>query len=131
MYKIFDYQMYVGNEIRDTVNYQLPAITAFERFLFLQYQPVQGRILIANPSGLREDIQNNMPIGDRALNDYTANKVSYDKDTKQFIDHSSELPGTRRSAMDIATNAANEFNDKAANVKYAFAPNYAVDQPSE
>ena len=131
MYKIFDYQMYVGNEIRDTVNYQLPAITAFERFLFLQYQPVQGRILIANPSGLREDIQNNMPIGDRALNDYTANKVSYNKETKEFIDHSSELPGTRRSAMDIATNAANEFNDKTANVQYAYAPNYAVDQPSE
>lgn len=130
MYKIFDYQMYVGNEIRDTANYQLPAVTAFERFLFVQYQPVQGRILIANPSGLREDIENEAPIGNRAMNDYTADKVSYDYKTKKFIDHSAELPGTKRSAMDISSNAANEFADAVRTVEYAYAPNYAVDQPT-
>ena len=130
IYKIFDYQLYVGNEIRDTVNYQLPAVTAFERFLFIQYQPVQGRIQIVNPSGLKEDIENDSPIGDRALNDYTANKHNYDVGghwaTKE------DLPGTSRSAILPASNAANEFKDVAPrDNQYVYAPNYAVDQPNE
>ena len=62
MYKIFDYQMYVGNEIRDTVNYQLPAVTAFERWLMISYQPVQGRIKIANPSGLKPGDNETVPF---------------------------------------------------------------------
>jgi len=77
MYKIIDYQMYISNEIRDTVNYQLPGITCFERWMFLQYQAVQGRIQIMNPTGLREDITNPDPIGVNAANDYTANGVTY------------------------------------------------------
>lgn len=128
IYKIFDYQLYVGNEIRDTVNYQLPAVTAFERFLFVQYQPVQGRIRIVNPSGLKEDIENNEPIGDRALNDYTANKHEYDFGGKWAPKE--QLPGTTRSAILPASNAANEFKDVAPrNNQYVYAPNYAVDQP--
>lgn len=77
MYKIFDYQFYVSNEIRDTVNYQLPAVTAFERWKMIQYQPVQGRIRIVNPRGLRENIVNDDPIGTSAMNDYTANAVTH------------------------------------------------------
>ena len=128
IYKIFDYQLYVGNEIRDTVNYQLPAVTAFERFLFVQYQPVQGRIRIVNPSGLKEDIENNEPIGDRALNDYTANKHEYDFGGNWAPKE--DLPGTSRSAILPASNAANEFKDVAPrNNQYVYAPNYAVDQP--
>ena len=131
IYKIFDYQMYVGNEIRDTQNYQLPAVTAFERFLFVSYQPVQGRIQIVNPSGLKEDIENESPIGDRAMNDYTANKVTWDSTTKTFVNNSDNVPGTARSAMSIASNAANEFVDAARTVQYKYAPNYATDHPSE
>lgn len=130
IYKIFDYQLYVGNEIRDTVNYQLPAVTAFERFLFVQYQPVQGRIRIVNPSGLKEDIENNDPIGDRALNDYTANKHEYD--FGGVWAPKEDLPGTSRSAILPNSNAANEFKDVAPrNNQYVYAPNYAVDQPND
>lgn len=77
IYQVVDYQLYISNEIRDTENYQLPAITCFERWKFLQYQPVQGRIQIMNPTGLREDIQNPDPIGVNAANDYTANGITY------------------------------------------------------
>lgn len=54
-YRIYDYQMYVSNEIRNANNPALPAIHAFERWKAVEYQPVQGRIQIVNPSGLTED----------------------------------------------------------------------------
>ena len=53
VYRIYDYQMYVSNEIRNAANPALPALHAFERFKFVEYQPVQGRIHILNPSGLK------------------------------------------------------------------------------
>lgn len=53
MYRIYDYQMYVSNEIRNASNPTLPAVHAFERWKFFEYQPVQGRVKILNPSGLR------------------------------------------------------------------------------
>lgn len=73
MYKVFNYQFYVSNEIRDAVNYPLPAVTAFERWKMIQYQPVQCRIQIVNPRGLREVLDATDPIGTSAMNDYTAN----------------------------------------------------------
>lgn len=54
-YRIYDYQMYISNEIRNANNPALPAIHAFERWKAVEYQPVQGRIQILNPSGLTED----------------------------------------------------------------------------
>lgn len=54
-YVIYDYQFYISNEIRNNSNPALPQITAFERWLFDEYQPVQGRIKIANPMGIRPD----------------------------------------------------------------------------
>ena len=65
MYRIYDYQMYVSNEIRNATNYALPAIHAFERWVIKEYQPVQGRLKILNPTGLREMIPNTDPIGSR------------------------------------------------------------------
>lgn len=53
VYRIYDYQLYISNEIRNASNPALPAIHSFERFLVKEYQPVQGRIDILNPSGLR------------------------------------------------------------------------------
>ena len=53
VYRIYDYQMYVSNEIRNVKNYTLPAIHAFQRWKFVAYQPVQGRVLVLNPSGVR------------------------------------------------------------------------------
>ena len=73
MYKIFDYQAYVSNEIRNPVLYTLPAIHAFERFKFLSYQPVQTRLRVLNPTGLKTYTANADPIGKSAMNDFTAN----------------------------------------------------------
>ena len=53
IYRIYDYQMYVSNEIRNTSNHTLPAIHAYERFKMVSYQPVQARINILNPTGLK------------------------------------------------------------------------------
>lgn len=54
VYIIYDYQMYISNEIRQNANPALPNICAFERYKFSSYQPVQGRIDIVNPTGLRD-----------------------------------------------------------------------------
>ena len=53
IYRIYDYQMYLSNEIRNAQNPSLPAVHAFERWIMKSYQPVQGRIRILNPTGLR------------------------------------------------------------------------------
>ena len=76
-YKIIDYQLYVSNEIRDTQAYELPAMTCFERWLFLQYQPVQARVQIMNVRGTREQINNPDPIGHNAMSDFSANNNTY------------------------------------------------------
>ena len=51
-YRIFDYQMYVSNEVRNSQNPSLPAVHGFERWTIQQYQPVQGRFNILNRSGI-------------------------------------------------------------------------------
>ena len=67
MYRLYDYQMYVSDEIRNASNPTLPNIHAFERWILTEYQPVQGRITILNPMGLRNYATdyafNNDPIG--------------------------------------------------------------------
>ena len=73
IYRLYDYQFFVSNEIRNASNWALPAIHAFERFKCVEYQPVQGRYRILNPTGLSEYIENDDPIGTNRVNDYTAN----------------------------------------------------------
>ena len=53
-YRLYDYQLYISNEIRNSANPSLPSIHAFERWLLKAYQPVPSRIKILNPSGLRK-----------------------------------------------------------------------------
>lgn len=53
MYRIYDYQMYVSNEIRNSANPALPALHSYDRFKLYEYQSVQGRIKILNRSGLK------------------------------------------------------------------------------
>lgn len=132
MYKIFDYQLYVGNEIRDTDNYQLPAVTAFERFLFISYQPVQGRIQILNPTGLKQQVENESPIGPRALNDFTANKITFDHATQKFVEFGTEAqPKTPKSVLNSFTAAPGEFKDAVyGQLAYNYSPNYATQDPS-
>lgn len=52
MLRIYDYQLYVSNEIRNIANPSLPAIHAFERYIVKDYQPVLAKVKILNPSGL-------------------------------------------------------------------------------
>lgn len=52
-YRIYDYQMYISNEIRNIANPALPAIHAFERWHIAEYQPVQSRVKILNRDGKR------------------------------------------------------------------------------
>lgn len=88
-YKVIDYQMYISSEIRDHEQYELPAMTCFERWLFLSYQPVQGRIRVLNPSGLRENITGGNEkdyIGENAMNDFTANTEQYSSEVNGVID---------------------------------------------
>jgi hypothetical protein len=62
VYRLYDYQMYISNEIRDAENPSLPALTAFQRYKFFEFQPVQGRLFVANPTGLREHLPNVAPL---------------------------------------------------------------------
>lgn len=54
IYRIYDYQMYISNEVRNADNPALPNIHAFDRWKFVEYQPVQGRINILHPTGLTD-----------------------------------------------------------------------------
>ena len=68
IYRLYDYQMYISNEIRDAENPSLPALTAFQRYKFFGFQEVQGRLFVANPTGLREHLPNVDPIGSMYTN---------------------------------------------------------------
>ena len=54
--------MYISNEIRNFDNPALPAIHAFERWKFVEYQPIQGRLKILNPLGLVPETYNYIPV---------------------------------------------------------------------
>ena len=56
-FRIYDYQMYISNEIRNINNPSLPSVFSFERYTLQNYQGVMGRCKILNPSGLK-DAQN-------------------------------------------------------------------------
>lgn len=75
IYRIYDYQMYVSNEIRNMTNYALPAIHAFERWKFVEYQPVQGRVQILHPAGLTNIAPNDSPIQTPQMNDFNLIKT--------------------------------------------------------
>lgn len=62
LYRIYDYQMYLSNEIRNANNPALPALHAFERFKFMEYTPVQGRINILHPRGINPERYNAFPV---------------------------------------------------------------------
>ena len=82
VYRLYDYQMYISNEIRDAANPQLPALTAFQRYKFFEYQPVQGRLFVANPTGLREMLPNVAPTrGGYANNDLASVYSTYNPST--------------------------------------------------
>lgn len=86
VYRLYDYQMYISNEIRDSENPSLPALTAFQRYKFFEYQPVQGRLFVANPTGLREHLPNVDPIGDQYTNnDLGSVFTHYDEETGKNV----------------------------------------------
>jgi hypothetical protein len=51
MYRLYDYQLYISNEIRNSQNQNLPAIHSFDRFRMYSQFEVQGRVQILHPSG--------------------------------------------------------------------------------
>lgn len=69
LYQVVDYQFYLSNEIRNSENYALPSIHSFDRFKVQEYQPVQGRVKILNPTGLKTPVTNDDPIGVNSMND--------------------------------------------------------------
>ena len=86
VYRLYDYQMYISNEIRDAENPSLPALTAFQRYKFFEFQPVQGRLFVANPTGLREHLPNIDPIGSMYSNNDLGSVYShYDKTTGRNV----------------------------------------------
>lgn len=62
LYRIYDYQMYLSNEIRNADNPALPALHSFERWKFVEYTPVQGRINILHPNGINLETYNAFPV---------------------------------------------------------------------
>lgn len=69
LYQVVDYQFYMSNEIRNAENWALPSLHAYDRFTVQEYQPVQGRLLIKNPTGLTTPVFNDDPIGTSSRND--------------------------------------------------------------
>lgn len=55
IYNLYEYCFYMGNEIRNNQNLAIPSLHAYERFLMTEYQPVQGRIEILNPTGYKNE----------------------------------------------------------------------------
>ena len=93
VYRLYDYQMYISNEIRDAENPSLPALTAFQRYKFFGFQEVQGRLFIANPTGLREHLPNIDPIGEMYTNnDLGSVYKHYDPATGKNVTTENKLP---------------------------------------
>lgn len=55
MYKLVEYQTYLGGEIKPAASAHLPTITAFDRFELIKFEGIQGRIRVLNQKGLRSD----------------------------------------------------------------------------
>ena len=92
VYRLYDYQMYLSNEIRTASDPQLPALTAFQRYLPFSLQPVQGRLFVANPTGLDSFLPTGDVIGNRVdgISQYTNNDLgsvytAYDKNLGRNI----------------------------------------------
>ena len=98
VYRLYDYQMYISNEIRDAENPSLAALTAFQRYKFFGFQEVQGRLFVANPSGLREHLPNIDPIGTMYTNnDLGSVYKHYSEATGKNVVTPNELPKTEPS----------------------------------
>lgn len=93
IYRLYDYQMYISNEIRDAENPTLPALTAFQRYKFFGFQEVQARVRVANPSGLREHLPNVDALGTMySNNDLGSIFTHYDPTTGLNVGTPNELP---------------------------------------
>jgi len=84
VYRLYDYQMYISNEIRSSENPALPALTAFQRYKFFELFGVQGRLQVVNPTGMREFTPVNQDAlnlgGEYANNDLASVYAQYDED---------------------------------------------------
>lgn len=79
MYRIYDYQTYVSNELRDPKNQNLPAISCFDRWRIFEYQAVQARCHVLNPTGYRTNLPAQDMFGStEGRNDWTIDDPTYD-----------------------------------------------------
>jgi len=79
MYRIYDYQTYVSNELRDPKNQNLPAISCFDRWQIFEYQAVQARCHVLNPTGYRTNLPAQDMFGStEGRNDWTIDDPTYD-----------------------------------------------------
>lgn len=92
IYRLYDYQMYISNEIRSAENPALPALTAFQRYKWFELFGVQGRLQVVNPTGMREFVPANeeaLGLGQQyANNDLGSVYSAYDATTGR-----NETPG--------------------------------------
>ena len=54
-YRLYDYQLYMSNEIRNSANPALPSVHSFERYKMVEYQPVFAKLSVKNASGMRNN----------------------------------------------------------------------------
>lgn len=107
IYCIYDYQLYLSNEIRNNQMYALPAVHAFERFKLVAYQPVQGRLRILNQTGMRSRIENGDPIGKNLMNDYSSfiPDMTGSKQVTEYPNNSTVYDTVNKAKDKAATNA--------------------------
>ena len=78
------YESVCGPFVRNADNPALPAIHSFERWKLVEYTPVQGRIKILNPSGIREECNSSAPIDD--IDKYVDDRDSFFCSTTDEVD---------------------------------------------
>ena len=111
VYRIYDYQMYLSNEIRDAEMPHLPALTAFERWIPYELFPVQGRLHVANPSGMREHLVADDYIGRREDGELYANNALGDVYKHWDEKERRNVTAEYQLARDAAAAAAAESDD--------------------
>lgn len=117
IYRLYDYQMYISNEIRDATLPHLPALTAFQRYKFFELFGVQGRLQVVNPYGLTSHPRSPAP---EAVATGIGHDVYANNDLGSVYTHYDEKSGTNMTtdeqlARDAAEAAANASSGSGGN----------------
>jgi len=108
IYRVYDFMMYLSNEIRDSTLPHLPALTAFQRYKFFELFGVQGRLRVANPGGVREHLNAPTPedvasgVGHNVYANNDLGSVYTHWDDKSSTNMTSEQQAIRDAALAAA-----------------------------